>query len=103
MALWCYGCFLFRFVPYLYLVLKRLFFLTDLVPRLVYKVYKMEHYKTRLNTLACYTISEILEKYSISETALHNLIKRENIPRIKKGWYAYMPKTEIHKHLGAYE
>jgi len=43
----------------------------------------------------CYTINEVLEKYSISETALQNLIKREGIPKIKKGWYAYVPKTII--------
>ncbi len=47
----------------------------------------------------CYTINEVLEKYSISETALQNLIKRENIPKIKKGWYAYVPKTIIDKLL----
>ncbi len=43
----------------------------------------------------CYTINEVLEKYSISETALQNLIKRESIPKIKKGWYAYVPKNII--------
>jgi len=47
----------------------------------------------------CYTINEVLEKYSISETALQNLIKREGIPKIKKGWYAYVPKTIIDKLL----
>jgi len=47
----------------------------------------------------CYTISEVLEKYRISEKALQNLIKRENIPKIKKGWYAYVPKTIINKLL----
>lgn len=47
----------------------------------------------------CYTINEVLEKYSISETALHNLIKRESIPKIKKGWYAYVPKPIIDKYL----
>ena len=47
----------------------------------------------------CYTINEVLEKFSISETALHNLIKRESIPKIKKGWYAYVPKPLIDKHL----
>jgi predicted DNA-binding transcriptional regulator AlpA len=47
----------------------------------------------------CYTINEVLKKYSISETALHNLIKRESIPKIKKGWYAYVPKTAIDKLL----
>ncbi len=47
----------------------------------------------------CYTINEVLEKYSISETALHNLIKRESIPKIKKGWYAYVPKQIIDELL----
>jgi excisionase family DNA binding protein len=47
----------------------------------------------------CYTIKEVLEKYSISETALQNLIKRESIPKIKKGWYAYVPKPIIDKLL----
>ena len=47
----------------------------------------------------CYTINEVLEKYSISETTLHKLIKRENIPKIKKGWYAYVPKPIIDKIL----
>lgn len=47
----------------------------------------------------CYTISEVQEKYSISETALQNLIKRESIPKIKKGWYTYIPKLIIDKLL----
>lgn len=47
----------------------------------------------------CYTINEVLEKYTISETALQNLVKRENIPKIKKGWYAYVPKPIIDKLL----
>ncbi|WP_292901693.1 helix-turn-helix domain-containing protein [Nonlabens sp.] len=47
----------------------------------------------------CYTINEVLERYSISETALQQLIKRESIPKIKKGWYAYVPKTIIDKLL----
>jgi excisionase family DNA binding protein len=47
----------------------------------------------------CYNLSEIQNKYSISETALHNLIKRYKIPKIKKGWYAYVPKILIDKLL----
>lgn len=46
-----------------------------------------------------YTISDILEKYSISRTTLQKLIKRENIPNIKKGWYSYVPKSMIDKLL----
>lgn len=47
----------------------------------------------------CYTISEVLEKYSISEKTLYDLIKRESIPKIKKGWYVYVPKLIIDKLL----
>lgn len=47
----------------------------------------------------CYTLSEVQSKYGISETALQNLIKRNSIPKIKKGWFAYIPKTEIDKLL----
>lgn len=47
----------------------------------------------------CYTISEVLEKYSISEKTLQNLIERESIPKIQKGWYAYVPKSIIDKYL----
>lgn len=47
----------------------------------------------------CYTLTEVQDKYSISVTALHNLIKRESIPKIKIGWYAYVPKPIIDKYL----
>ena len=47
----------------------------------------------------CYTVNEVLEKNSISEKGLHDLIKRESIPKIKKGWYAYVPKQIIEKYL----
>ena len=51
------------------------------------------------NILDCYNLTEIQGKYSISEKALHDLIKRNNIPKIKKGWFAYVPKTLIDKLL----
>jgi len=47
----------------------------------------------------CYTLTEVQEKYGISETAVQNLIKRNSIPKIKKGWFAYVPKTAIDKLL----
>jgi len=47
----------------------------------------------------CYNLTEVQSKYGISETALHNLIKRNSIPKIKKGWFAYVPKTVIDKLL----
>lgn len=47
----------------------------------------------------CYTLTEVQSKYGISEAALQILIKRNNIPKIKKGWFAYVPKTIIDKLL----
>lgn len=47
----------------------------------------------------CYNLTEVQNKYGISETALQNLIKRNSIPKIKKGWFAYVPKTVIDKLL----
>jgi excisionase family DNA binding protein len=47
----------------------------------------------------CYNLTEIQNKYGISITALQNLIKRYEIPKIKKGWYAYVPKPIIDKLL----
>ncbi len=43
----------------------------------------------------CYTLTEVQQKYNISESAVQQIIKRNNIPKIKKGWYAYVPKTII--------
>ncbi len=47
----------------------------------------------------CYNLTEVQSKYGISQTALHNLIKRYSITKIKKGWFAYVPKTVIDKIL----
>ncbi len=43
----------------------------------------------------CYTISEIQKKFGISEKALQELIKRNEIPKIKLGSFAYVPKFKI--------
>ena len=47
----------------------------------------------------CYTLTEVQNKFGISQTTLQNLIKRNSIPKIKKGWFAYVPKTVIDKLL----
>jgi excisionase family DNA binding protein len=53
----------------------------------------------QFDVFECYNLAEVQSKYSISEKALHNLIKRNNIPKIKRGWFAYVPKTVIDKLL----
>ena len=55
--------------------------------------------QTQFDIADCYNLTEVQDKYGISETALQNLIKRNSIPKIKKGWFAYVPKTVIDKLL----
>lgn len=43
----------------------------------------------------CYNLTEVQNKFGVSEKALYEIIKRNNIPKIKKGWYAYVPKQVI--------
>jgi excisionase family DNA binding protein len=43
----------------------------------------------------CYTISEVQKRYNVSEKTLHELIKRNAIPKHKKGRFAYVPKQII--------
>ena len=46
-----------------------------------------------------YTITEVQEKYGVSDRGLHEILKRNGIPKIKMGWYVYVPKTIIDKIL----
>lgn len=43
----------------------------------------------------CYTITEIQEKFNISNGALYNLLKRKNIPKFSKGKFTYVAKKDI--------
>lgn len=43
----------------------------------------------------CYSITEIQTKYTISPVPLQKLIKRNELPKIKKGKFVYIPKTLI--------
>ena len=47
----------------------------------------------------CYNMTEIQKKYGISEKALHDIIKRYSIPKLKQGWYSYVPKILIDELL----
>ncbi len=47
----------------------------------------------------CYTLIEVKNKYGVSESTVQQLIKRNSIPKIKKGWYAYVPKQIIDELL----
>lgn len=47
----------------------------------------------------CYNIGEVQGKFSISEKALYDIIKRNSIPKQKQGKFTYVPKTLIDKLL----
>ena len=47
----------------------------------------------------CYRLKDVQVKYNISETALQNLIKRENIFKYRKGIHSLVSKKEIDKLL----
>jgi excisionase family DNA binding protein len=51
--------------------------------------------ETQTDFSKCYNLTEVQNKYGISEKALHELIKRNSIPKMKKGWFAYVPKKAI--------
>jgi excisionase family DNA binding protein len=48
---------------------------------------------------ACYHMAEIQQKFNISEKALFELIKRNGIPKLKMGKFAYVPKSKIDQLL----
>ena len=54
---------------------------------------------TQYEVSDCYSISEIKNKYGISDKAIYETIKRNEIPKIKEGWYTYVPKVLIDKIL----
>jgi excisionase family DNA binding protein len=43
----------------------------------------------------CYTITEVQTKYNISQSGLYLLLMKNNIPKIKKWRYVYVPKELI--------
>ncbi len=43
----------------------------------------------------CYTIKEVLAKYAISDKALYEIIRRNEIPKQYKGKFGYVPKARI--------
>ncbi|GAB3339751.1 helix-turn-helix domain-containing protein [Larkinella ripae] len=47
----------------------------------------------------CYTMKEIIQKYGISDKALFDLIRRNEIPKQYHGIYAYVPKFRIDELL----
>lgn len=53
--------------------------------------------KVNLDPVNCYTISQILKKYEISEKGLYDIINRNCIPKLHEGKFVYVPKAPIDK------
>ncbi|PQA90691.1 DNA-binding protein [Chryseobacterium shigense] len=48
-----------------------------------------------LEIAECYTISEVQEKFKVSQSAFQNIMKRNNIQKMQKGKFVYVPKVII--------
>ena len=48
-----------------------------------------------LEVAECYTISEVQEKFKVSQSALQNIMKRNDIQKMQKGKFVYVPKVII--------
>ena len=55
-----------------------------------------------LNIKECYHMGEIQLKFNISEKALYDIIKRNNIPKIQQGKFVYAPKSIIDQLLNPF-
>ena len=48
-----------------------------------------------LEIAECYTISEVQEKFKVSQSALQKILKRNNVQKMQKGKLVYVPKVII--------
>lgn len=51
------------------------------------------------NISDCYNMKEIQDKFGVSGKALYGIIQRNNIPKMSKGKFVYIPKVMIDKIL----
>ena len=48
-----------------------------------------------LNVSECFSISEVQEKFNVSQSALQKILKRNNVQKMQKGKFVYVPKVII--------
>lgn len=72
--------------------IDKLFLPPDVIPMVpdIQSVMKVE---------ACYTIGEVEQKFKISSKALYEILKRNQVPKLKMGKYTYVPRSIIDKLL----
>lgn len=68
-------------------------------PRIVTPQPESNIEKLQFDIAECYTTEQVRGKYNISESGLRGLIIKHKIPKFRKGWFAYVPKTVIDKIL----
>lgn len=57
---------------------------------------KVEPINTKnLEIAECYTVSEVQDKFKVSQSAFQNIMKRNNIQKMRKGKFVYVPKVII--------
>jgi excisionase family DNA binding protein len=54
---------------------------------------------TEYDVSECYTINEVVNKFSISNGALYNILKRNAVPKKQIGKHVYVPKSLINNIL----
>jgi excisionase family DNA binding protein len=64
--------------------------------------FKIEPEQKQIDINECYNLTEVQSIYGISEKALFEIVKRNNIPKVKQGGFAYVPKADINKILSPY-
>lgn len=55
--------------------------------------------KVEFDISDCYTITQVQQKFNISSGALYNIIFKNNVPKLCKGKFVYVPKPIIDKIL----
>ncbi|OWK73112.1 hypothetical protein CBW16_10130 [Flavobacteriaceae bacterium JJC] len=59
----------------------------------VIEEYKLPHFSNE----NYYSINEVLEKFGVSSGTFYNLCKKNNIPKIPKGKFVYVPRDLVNK------
>ncbi|MFT5725358.1 MAG: excisionase family DNA binding protein [Bacteroidia bacterium] len=55
--------------------------------------------EVRYEISECYNLKEIKSKYGVSESMIQQLVKRHDMPKLRQGRYAYVPKALIDEVL----
>jgi len=69
------------------------------INKLLEQPQKRKQILTQYNISECYSLTEIQNKYGISEKALYETIRRNEMPKLKQGRFTYVPKVLIEKIL----